>query len=67
MTLVERHGEGHEGGLQMAWSRDGSKLAYTDYRDDGSLGLFVLDLASRYVLDLGAGLASADELTKNEA
>lgn len=43
------------------------KLAYTDYRDDGSLGLFVLDLASRDVLDLGAGLASADELTTNEA
>ncbi len=59
--LVERHGEGHEGGLQMAWAPDGSMLAYTDYRDDsGLIGLFVLDLASRGVTDLSPGLSNAD-------
>lgn len=60
-TLVERHQGDNEGGLQMAWSPDGSKLAYTDYRNDaGLVGLFVLDLASRDVLDLSAGLSNAD-------
>ena len=41
--LVNRHAEGQEGGVQFAWSPDGSKLAFTDYRPDGTRGLFVMD------------------------
>jgi len=60
-VLVERHLDGHEGGLQMAWSPDGSRLAYTDYRDDDMIGLFVLDLASGEVTDVSGGLVGADQ------
>lgn len=58
-TLVDRHGASLPYGLDLAWSPDGSMLAYTDVRDDGLDGLFVLDLATGEVLDLSEGLADA--------
>jgi Tol biopolymer transport system component len=58
--LVERHQGGNEGGLQMAWSPDGSKLAYTDYRANDAIGLFVLELSSGDVMDASGGFATAD-------
>lgn len=57
--LVNRHGASQPYALDMAWSPDGSMLAYTDVRDDGMDGLFVLDLATGDVLDLSEGFADA--------
>jgi Tol biopolymer transport system component len=45
----------------MAWSPDGSKLAYTDYQANGAIGLFVLDLASGGMMDVSGGLVNADQ------
>ena len=58
-SLVDRHGAGESNNLEMAWSPDGSMLAYTDVRDDGLDGLFVLHLVTGDVLDLSEGLTSA--------
>lgn len=57
--LVDRHGASQPYALDMAWSPDGSMLAYTDVRDDGMDGLFVLDVATGNVLDLSEGFADA--------
>jgi len=59
VTLVDRHGASLPYGLDMAWSPDGSMLAYTDVREEGLDGLFVFDLATGEVLDLSDGLADA--------
>lgn len=58
--LIERHQGGNEGGLQITWSPDGSKLAYTDYRANDAIGLFVLELSAGDVIDVSGGLANAD-------
>lgn len=57
--LVDRHGAGFEGSLHMAWSPDGSRLAYTDRSGGDSPGLFVLDLATGAVRDLTQGVLRA--------
>jgi dipeptidyl aminopeptidase/acylaminoacyl peptidase len=68
-TLVERNGEEpNTNNLAMSWSPDGSMLAFTDVRADGLdglfvLGLFVLDLATRDILDLSADLNHAADPT----
>jgi Tol biopolymer transport system component len=59
VTLVDRHGASIPYGLEMAWSPDGSMLAYTDVRDGGLDGLFVLNLATGEVFDVSQGLTSA--------
>ncbi len=61
--LVNRDAEGQEGGVQFAWSPDGSKLAFTDYRPDGTRGLFVMDSGSGDPVDVSPGLELADELS----
>ena len=60
-SLVERRNRGQEGSLAMAWSPDGTKLAFTDLREDDSVGLFVLDVVSGDVIDVSMGLAHADD------
>lgn len=60
---VDRHGAGFEGSLEMAWSPDGSMLAYTDLDDGDFLGLLVLDLATGDVRDLTQGLLQAHSPT----
>jgi Tol biopolymer transport system component len=58
--LVDRHGTDQPGGLEMAWSPDGSRVAYTDYRDGSDLiALFVLEIATGNIRDLTHGLVEA--------
>jgi Tol biopolymer transport system component len=60
--LVDRHGgEPNTNTLEMAWSPDGSMLAYTDVRKNGLQGLFVLELATGESVDLSDGLSHADD------
>lgn len=61
--LVVRHGaaESNTNRLEMAWSPDGSMLAYTDIRADGFQGLFVVELATGEVIDVSRGLVHADD------
>lgn len=60
-SLVDRNGEEpNTNNLAMAWSPDGSMLAFTDVRANGLNGLFVLDLATRDILDLSEDLNHAD-------
>jgi Tol biopolymer transport system component len=63
--LVDRRGahESNTNRLEMDWSPDGSMLAYTDIRDSGLQGLFVLDVASGGIVDLSEGLPHADDPT----
>jgi hypothetical protein len=59
--LVDRNGEEpNTNNLAMAWSPDGSMLAFTDVRANGLNGLSVLDLATREILDMSEGLDHAD-------
>jgi Tol biopolymer transport system component/N-acetylneuraminic acid mutarotase len=61
--LVNRHAEDQQGGVQFAWSPDGSKLAFTDYRPDGTRGLFVMDSDGGDPVDVSPGLELADGLS----
>lgn len=59
--LVDRHGADQTNALEMAWSPDGSMLAYAEYRDGGdSQGLFVLDVATGDIRDLTQEVFDAD-------
>ncbi len=61
-SLVDRNGEEpNTNNLAMAWSPDGSMLAFTDIRASGLNGLSVLDLATRDILDLSEDLNHADD------
>jgi Tol biopolymer transport system component len=60
--MIDRHVSGQEGGLQMTWSHDGTKLAFTDYRPNGSTGLFVMD-AEGGAVDISPSLQLADSPT----
>lgn len=61
-SLVDRNGgEPNTNNLAMAWSPDGSMLAFTDVRANGLNGLFVLDLATRDILDLSEDLNHPDD------
>jgi Tol biopolymer transport system component len=62
-TLVDRNKRGQEGGLAIAWSSDGTKIAFTDYRPDGSRGLYVMDAEGRSPVDVSSSLADADSPT----
>jgi Tol biopolymer transport system component len=59
--LVERHAGGQEASLAMAWSPDGSRLAFTDRREDGSVGVFVLEVASGDRVHVSGGLSDGDD------
>lgn len=61
-AIVERHAGGQEGGVGFAWSPDGTRLAYTDYRGDGTRGLFVVDPATGESIDLSSSLELADTI-----
>ena len=58
--LVSRHAEDQQAGLQMAWSPDGTKIAFTDYRRSGSVGLFVMDAVGGTPLDVSPSLEDAE-------
>lgn len=61
--LVDRHMRGQEGGLQIAWSPDGTRIAFTDYRPDGSRGLHVMDAEGATPAEVSSSLADADSPT----
>jgi len=61
--LVARHARGQTGGVQMAWSPDGQKLAFTDYRRDDSVGLYVMEADGGAPLDISPSLQVADSPT----
>jgi Tol biopolymer transport system component len=61
--LVDRHMRGQEGGLQIAWSPDATRIAFTDYRPDGSLGLHVMDAEGTAAVDVSSSFADADSPT----
>ena len=59
--LVDRHARDQEGGLQgPAWSPDGTKLAFTDYRPNGSVGLYVMEAEGGTPVDVSPNLEHAD-------
>lgn len=59
--LADRHDGGQEGGLEMAWSPDGAKLAFTDYRGpDGARDLFVVDADRGEPVAVSGPLEDAD-------
>lgn len=60
--MVDRHMSGEEGGLQMSWSPDGTTLAFTDYRPNGSTGLFV-EADGGTPVDISSSLHDADSPT----
>jgi TolB protein len=61
--LGARHTGGQEGGVQMAWSPDGTSLAFTDYRPSGSVGLYVMDAEGGTPVDISPSLEHADSPT----
>jgi Tol biopolymer transport system component len=61
--LVDRHGGDQEGGLQIAWSPAGTRIAFTDYRPDGSRGLYVMDAEGTTPVDVSPSLSDADSPT----
>src|SRR5919106_4687729 len=54
--VLDRHARDQEGGVEMAWSPDGTMLAFTDYRPDGSRGLFVMDAEGATLVDVSSSL-----------
>jgi Tol biopolymer transport system component len=58
--LVDRHASGQEGGLAIAWSAEGTRIAFTDYRPDGSRGLYVMAADGATPVDVSPSLADAD-------
>jgi hypothetical protein len=58
--IVQRHAADHEGAVAMAWSPDGTRVAFTDYASGDNLSLYIMNADGTALVELSAGLADAD-------
>jgi len=58
--IIQRHAAGHEGGVAMTWSPDGTRVAFTDYTSGGNRSLYSMTADGTEVAELSTGLTDAD-------
>jgi TolB protein len=58
--IIQRHAAGHEGGVAMAWSPDGRRVAFTDWTSGDNRSLFAMNADGTELVELSAGLIDAD-------
>ena len=58
--IIQRHAAGHEGGVAMAWSPDGTRVAFTDWTSADNRSLYAMNADGTELVELSAGLIDAD-------
>jgi Tol biopolymer transport system component len=58
--IIQRHAADHEGGVEMTWSPDGTRVAFTDWTSADTRSLYAMNADGTELVGLSAGLIDAD-------